>query len=150
MSSTTRTHGNVKEIQEEADARRCWPAFGELRPNISDETEFIRRWQRQRQEGYRIVYIEHNERIAVAAGFRVIHTMAWGRILYVDDLVALPAERGHGYGSCMLQWLQTEAQRCACDEAHLDTGYLRHSAHRAYLRNGFTLSCHHLSWTVPR
>jgi hypothetical protein len=31
---------------------------------------------------------------------------------------------------------------------HLDTGYHRQAAHKAYLRNGFELNCHHLAWKV--
>jgi hypothetical protein len=29
---------------------------------------------------------------------------------------------------------------------HLDTGYHRHLAHRAYLKNGFQIDCHHMAW----
>lgn len=48
----------------------------------------------------------------------------------------------------MLKWLQEHAKARQCDAVHLDTGYQRHAAHLAYLRNGFELNCHHLAWKV--
>lgn len=126
--------------------RRCYPAFRELRPHLDEQT-FLERWAEQSESGYEIVYIEHDGEIAAAAGFRELTTMAWGRVLYLDDLIATPARRGQGYGSALLQFLQRETIRRGLDEFHLDTGYGRHRAHRSYLRNGFSLICHHMSWT---
>lgn len=100
-------------------------------------------------EGYQIVYIEEGDVMVAAAGFRVMHTMAWGKILYLDDLVALGTRQGQGLGTTLLKWLQQEARDRHCAAVHLDTGYQRHAAHRSYLRNGFQLNCHHLAWDVP-
>jgi GNAT superfamily N-acetyltransferase len=135
----------VNEASNDEDIRRCWPVFHELRPHLG-EAEFIRRWQTQREEGYRIVYIESGGAVVAAAGFRVMNTMAWGKILYLDDLIALHTQQGRGWGSVLLAWLQEEARALHCDAVHLDTGYQRHAAHKAYLRNGFELNCHHLAW----
>jgi GNAT superfamily N-acetyltransferase len=135
----------IKEARSEEDVLRCWPAFHELRPHLT-QVEFIRRWTAQREEGYRIVFIESGEPVVAAAGFRLMNTMAWGRILYLDDLIALHTQQGRGWGSALLAWLQEEARALQCDGVHLDTGYQRHAAHKAYLRNGFELNCHHLAW----
>jgi GNAT superfamily N-acetyltransferase len=77
-----------------------------------------------------------------------MNMMAWGKVLYLDDLIALPAQQGRGWGSALLAWLQEQARAWHCDAVHLDTGYQRHAAHKAYLRNGFELNCHHLAWKV--
>jgi GNAT superfamily N-acetyltransferase len=74
--------------------------------------------------------------------------MAWGHVLYIDDLVALEAFHGAGLGTLLLQHLQAEARRAGCASVQLDTGYQRRLAHRAYLRNGFHLDCHHMAWPV--
>lgn len=137
----------VNEASNDEDIRRCWPVFHELRPHLG-EAEFIRRWQTQRAEGYRIVFIESGGAVVAAAGFRVMNTMAWGKILYLDDLIALHTQHGRGWGSALLVWLQEQARAWHCDAVHLDTGYQRHAAHKAYLRNGFELNCHHLAWKV--
>jgi GNAT superfamily N-acetyltransferase len=113
-----------------------------------DASEFVRRWQQQSKEGYQIVYIESGARVVAAAGFRTLHTMAWGKIIYLDDLVARSSERGRGFGTQLLQWLQATARQQDCDAVHLDTGFSRFAAHRSYLRNGFRLNCHHLAWSA--
>ncbi len=121
-------------------------AAGRCFMHCAPEAEFLRRWHIQRQEGYQIVFIESEGAVVAAAGFRYMNTMAWGKILYLDDLIALPAQHGRGWGSALLKWLQEHAKDRQCDAVHLDTGYQRHAAHLAYLRNGFELNCHHLAW----
>lgn len=135
----------IRNADREEDVRRCWLVFQELRPHLTEE-EFVQRWQTQREEGYGISYVESDGVIVAAAGFRVMNTMAWGKILYLDDLIALATQHGRGWGTIFLNWLQEKARIQQCDGMHLDTGYQRHAAHKAYLRNGFELNCHHLAW----
>jgi GNAT superfamily N-acetyltransferase len=139
------TSPKVNEAKSDEDVRHCWPVFHALRPHLA-EAEYMRRWQIQREEGYRIVFIEVGDTVVAAAGFRLMNTMAWSKILYLDDLIALPSQQGRGWGSALLKWLQAEALARQCDAVHLDTGYQRHAAHKAYLRHGFELDCHHLAW----
>jgi GNAT superfamily N-acetyltransferase len=140
---------DIRIAREEDEVRRCWPAFQELRPHLRSEEEFIARWREQAGEGYQVAYIVEGDRVPAAAGYRLMSTMAWGRILYLDDLVAVEASHGSGLGTALLQFLQGEARRLGCDALHLDTGYQRHRAHRTYLRNGFRMDCMHLAWKVP-
>jgi GNAT superfamily N-acetyltransferase len=138
----------IQRALDEASVRRCFPLFAELRPHLTVDL-FLRRWQEQAAAGYEIAFIEDGHgAVVAAAGFRELTTMAWGRILYLDDLIALPTRRGSGLGSSLLRHLQEEARARGCDEVHLDTGYGRHDAHRSYLRNGFDMICHHMSWAV--
>ena len=132
----------------EADVRQCWLAFRELRPHLQSEDEFVERWRKQTGEGYEAVYVKDGEKVVAAAGYRFLNTMAWGHILYIDDLVALRAFHRMGLGTLLLQYLQKEAKERGCAGVHLDTGYQRHLAHRAYLRNGFHIDCHHMAWPV--
>jgi GNAT superfamily N-acetyltransferase len=147
MHEMTSDSDLVAHARDEAAVRRCWHVFKELRPHL-DETEFVRRWRQQSSEGYQIVYIVSGARVVAAAGYRMLHTMAWGKIIYLDDLVALSDERGRGFGAQLLQWLQATARQHNCDAVHLDTGFSRFAAHRSYLRNGFRLDCHHLAWNA--
>ncbi|HVZ60318.1 MAG TPA: GNAT family N-acetyltransferase [Terriglobales bacterium] len=149
MVETTVGRG-IHVARSEAEVRRCWPAFHELRPHLRSEDELVERWRRQVPEGYRIIYVLEGEAVSAAAGYRDLHTMAWGHILYIDDLAAVRAFQGKGLGTLLLQHIQEEARRMGCDAIHLDTGYQRHLAHRAYLRNGFHIDCHHMAWAVDR
>lgn len=134
----------ILDAKNEIDIRRCFRVFTYLRPQL-DEAEFVKRVQVQAAEGYTIAYIESGEDIVAAAGYRVLHFLAWGKVLYLDDLITDPAKKKAGYGSALLEWVEQKGMELSCDEFHLDTGYRRHDAHRLYLKSGLDLSCHHLS-----
>jgi len=144
------TIADVRTAREESEVRRCWKAYKELRPHLRSEDELVERWRVQTREGFQIVYIPDGDTVLAAAGYRILNTLAWGHILYIDDLVAIAARHKTGLGTTLLQFLQEEARRLGCDAVHLDTGYQRHLAHMAYLRNGFRLDCHHLAWKAER
>jgi GNAT superfamily N-acetyltransferase len=78
-------------------------------------------------------------------GFRVGENLAWGRFLYVDDLVTLPGERSHGYGKALLDWLENYATQESCGQLHLDSGIQRKEAHRFYEREGLKVSSYHFA-----
>ena len=144
------TMADVRVAREEAEVRRCFNAYKELRPHLRSEDELVERWRNQTREGFQIVYIPDGDIVPACAGYRFLNTLAWGHILYIDDLVAISTRHKTGLGSTILQYLQEEARRMGCDAVHLDTGYQRHLAHLAYLRNGFQFNCHHLAWEVKR
>jgi GNAT superfamily N-acetyltransferase len=142
------TLADVRIAREESEIRRCWKAFKELRPHLRSEDELVERWRVQTREGFRIAYIAEGEAVLGAAGYRFLNTLAWGYIIYIDDLVAIAERHGTGLGTTLLKYIQEEARRAGCSEVHLDTGYQRHLAHVAYLRNGFRFAFHHLTWQV--
>jgi len=104
----------------------------------------------QRPEGYRLVAsFDEEGRAVAAAGFRVGHNLAWGRFLYVDDLITLPEARGEGHATALLRWMLDEAARLGCGQVHLDSGTERHAAHRLYLGVGMHISSHHFRIDSP-
>jgi len=143
---TKAQHLQIHHAETEADVRLCWPAFRELRPHLRSEEKFVERWRKQRNEGYRIIYVVEKESVAAAAGYRFFSTLAWGDVMYIDDLIALEAFQRTGLGTLLLRYLQAEARQAGCSSVQLDTGYHRHLAHRSYLRNGFHFDCHHMAW----
>lgn len=130
---------------EESQAlTKCFGVFKFLRPHL-DEVSFIERVRTQTREGYKIAYIEQENEIVAAAGYRVATFLAWGRVLYIDDLVTRPEKKRLGLAGALLDWLLEQGRQLGCDEVHLDTGFQRHDAHRLYLNKGFVLTCHHMS-----
>jgi GNAT superfamily N-acetyltransferase len=125
-------------------AARCFRVLSFLRPYLTEEL-FLERLRLQSREAYRIAYIAAEGQISAAAGYRVAHFLAWGKVLYIDDLVTHPDQKNKGMGGALLDWLLEQAKAQGCDEVHLDTGFQRHDAHRLYLNKGFKLACHHLS-----
>lgn len=130
---------------------RAARALGELRPRFADHDELAERIDAvQRLQGYRVAasFTSGEAReAAAAAGFRVLEMLAWGRVLYVDDLVTLPEHRGNGHADALFAWLAEEARRTACDELQLDSGVglERRAAHRFYFRHGMRISSFHFA-----
>lgn len=122
----------------------------ELRPHIASVEEFVARVNgEQRAEGYRIVASFDGRGSAVAAaGFRRLHTLAWGDVLYIDDLVTLESHRGQGHAHRLLEWILAESRRLGCAQIHLDSAPHRHPAHRLYLAERFHISSFHFSRDV--
>ena len=103
--------------------------------------------RRQRPTGYRVIgaFEDGAEEAAAAAGFRINEFLAWGKHLYVDDLVTVEGSRGRGLADRLFAWLEDEARHCGCTEFHLDSGVgeNRQDAHRFYFRHGLRIGAYH-------
>ncbi|MGA9033626.1 MAG: GNAT family N-acetyltransferase [Sulfuricaulis sp.] len=130
--------------ETEADIARCYPVMVELRPHLS-ASEFASRVQKQQATGFHLAYLEEAGEVRAVAGFRYLEMLAWGKILYVDDLVAAPAQRSRGHGGQLFDWLVAQAKQNNCDEFHLDSGVQRFGAHRFYLTRRMDIICHHFA-----
>lgn len=128
----------------DTDIQACFPVFSALRPHLQ-ESEFLPQVRRQQAQSYQILALRHEGRVKSIAGFRMAEFLAWGKILYLDDLSTLPGATSQGFAGLLLDWLRDHAKAAGCDALHLDTGYARHDAHRLYLRKGLHLTSHHLS-----
>lgn len=138
----------VREIPPEASSLAA-TALVELRPQAGDVTTIVARIDHQRMMGYRVAgsFDDGIDDAAAVAGFRTVETLAWGRILYVDDLVTVTARRGRGHATALMSWLEAEAERTGCAELHLDSavGPERADAHRLYFRHRMRISAYHFS-----
>ncbi len=123
----------------------CFDVFQVLRPHLKNKETFVSQVVRQQEQGYQIVAFKEKDRIVSAAGFRFAEFLAWGKVLYIDDLTTLPEARGQGCGGKLLDWLLDYAKQNQCKGLHLDTGYGRHQAHKLYLSKGLELNSHHLA-----
>lgn len=126
----------------EADTRACFPVMRELRPHLS-EAAFLEQVQRQSERGYRLASATVDGAVVGVAGFRLSEALAWGRYLYVDDLVTSAEHRSRGIGKALLEWLRRYAREHDCIQLHLDSGTQRTDAHRFYKREGMELSSYH-------
>lgn len=126
------------------DIKRCFPVMQELRPHL-DVEQFLQRVGRQRAASYQLCLVEDAGEVTAVAGFRTLECLAWGRVLYVDDLVTTETARSRGYGTALFGWLVDHARINDCDQLHLDSGVQRFGAHRFYLGRGMSISSHHFS-----
>ena len=139
----------LREI-EPGESARAFEAMRALRTHYTDEAQFVRRVDGvQRREGFRLVgaFDEADDRCLAVAGFRELHNLAWGHVLYVDDLSTHPDGRRRGCGRALLEWCAEEARRVGCDALHLDSGVEanRLDAHRLYLNTGMRITSFHFA-----
>lgn len=142
MSQKSKT---VVKIVEKKEIETVFDLMKELRPHLLTHTEFSTQIARQIQEGYSLIGLEVHNKIEACLGYRIFETLAWGKILYIDDLITAEKSHGNGYGAFLLNHTIEEAKRQNCHQVHLDSGYQRHAAHHVYLKHKFKLSCHHLA-----
>jgi GNAT superfamily N-acetyltransferase len=139
----------LKVARSDKDIEACYPVMSQLRPHIASPADFLLRVRRQMEQGYRLLSGipggSDVNRVVAVAGFRLTEMLAWGKALYVDDLITDSAERSKGYGEQLLQWLIRHAREQGCAELHLDSGVQRFDAHRFYLSQRMKISSHHFA-----
>jgi len=132
-------------VESDDDLVRACELLRELRPSLS-VTDMVVAVQAAREaHGYELACVEAAGEMVCVAGFVITFKLAWGRHLYVDDLVTDPQRRSQGAGSAMISWLKAYARERGCEQLHLDSGVQRFAAHRFYLRHGFDITSHHFA-----
>lgn len=135
----------ILQLRERASIRRCYPVIARLRPHLSEAT-FCEQVLRQiEMQGYHLVGLEDNGAIVAVAGYRFLENLAWGRYVYVDDLITDELHRGQGFGGLLFDWIARKAEREGCQSLHLDSGVQRFAAHRFYLGKGMEMTSRHFS-----
>ena len=134
----------VRIVETEADVLKIAEVMLQLRNTFNRDTLIAEIYQ-QRELGYQIAYVESGDEVLCVAGFVVGMKLAWGKHIYVDDLVTAERHRSKGAGRLMIEWLKSHARELGCRQLHLDSGVQRFAAHRFYLREGFNISSHHFS-----
>jgi GNAT superfamily N-acetyltransferase len=134
----------IKLAESDADLERLAPVLSELRPQFTS-SDLIARIKEQQKQGYLVAFAESGGEVLGVAGFVVGRKLAWGKHIYVDDLVTAERSRSKGVGGQLIKWLKAYARDQGCEQKHLDSGVQRFGAHRFYLRNRFDIASHHFS-----
>lgn len=135
---------DIALAQSDVEIAACFDVMVQLRPHLRRE-EFVPRIQAQQAQGYQFAYRRMGSKVVAAAGFRLLENLAWGRFLYIDDLVTDAAHRSQGHGDAMMNWLMAHARAAGCAELHLDSGVQRFGAHRFYLARRMDITSHHFA-----
>jgi GNAT superfamily N-acetyltransferase len=134
----------IKIAATDNEIEDCYPAMKELRADIAKES-FVGKVRALENFGYRLAYLQISGDPVAVAGFRIGESLAWGRHLYVDDLVTLASHRSQGYGAALLSWLSQVASKEHCNQLHLDSGVQRKDAHKFYNREGMQITSYHFA-----
>jgi len=135
----------VKLLESSNELELICPVLMQLR-QLFDTQGLRSQIELQRQEGYQLAYaVDDADTVLAVAGFVINTKLAWGRHLYVDDLVTLESARSSGAGAALLSWLKEHARQHNCKQLHLDSGVHRKGAHKFYFREGLHISSFHFS-----
>lgn len=146
----------MSEIREVAagETHRAAPALLELRPDAGPLDALISRVDAQRASGYRVVggFDDGQDEAAAVIGFKVTENLAWGRYLYIEDVVTRARGRGRGHAPALMEWVLDEGRRSGCGQVHLNSGVgsNRRGAHRFYFNSGLQISAHHFSMELEK
>lgn len=140
-------NNGVALAKDDQEIEKCYAVMAELRPHLA-RTEFIARVRRQQESAsYQLAYLADGD-VKAVAGFRISECLAWGKFLYVDDLVTAVGYRSKGYGGILFDWLVAYAREVGCDQFHLDSGVQRFAAHRFYLEKRMSIEAHHFGMSL--
>ena len=116
--------------------------MAELRPHLVKEN-FLSEIRAQEAEGFKLACLEDDGKVVAVAGYRIFSNLAFGRHIYIDDLVTTNSVRSKGYGVRLLDWLKEEARRENCSYFTLDSATHRHQAHKFYFKHNMTIAAYH-------
>ncbi len=133
----------IKELFSEQETKAAFGTMRQLRTHLSEEEYIGAVGRMRRSDGYRLVAAFDGGEVKCVAGFRVQELLAYGKVLYVDDLVADERARSGSYGRQVMDWLVEEAKRSGCGKLQLDSGVQRYRAHGFYFREGMKISSYH-------
>jgi GNAT superfamily N-acetyltransferase len=150
MQNANLMHESMRIFTADSDEeiRKCFPAIKQLRPHLIEDRILSQVRRQMEGHGYGLTALEVNGTVEAVAGYRIMECLAWGKILYVDDLITLESGRGKGFGGKLIDWLFETGKEKGCAEIHLDSGVHRFDAHRLYLKKKMIISCHHFSKKV--
>jgi GNAT superfamily N-acetyltransferase len=115
----------------------------ELRPAVPPDTYVPTVRAMMAGDGFRVAALRVDGDVRAVVGYRVLQTLLFGRVLYVDDLNTDPASRSLGLGRQLMAWLRVRAVELDCRELQLDSGVQRLDTHRFYVREGLTIAAYH-------
>ncbi len=147
MSDVSEVETTITEAETEAQIRACFTVMVQLRPHLTED-QFVAAVQRMRTGGYRLLAVTEEGHVRALAGFRLEEMLAYGRFLYVDDLITDESGRSRGFGALLFDRLKFIAHNENCVALHLDSGVQRRRAHRFYFREGMHIPSYHFSMPI--
>lgn len=118
----------------------------QLRPQF-DFKGLVTRIKIQQKNGYKLACVVSDGKVVCVAGFVTGYKLAWGKHIYIDDLVTHEKHRSTGVGKFLMEWFKSYARENGYEEIHLDSSVLRFPSHKFYLGSGFHIASHHFSIT---
>jgi GNAT superfamily N-acetyltransferase len=143
-ADTAGTRIEVRILKSEGELKTVAPILSQIRPHF-DLNELVARIKIQLKRGYKLAYVVSGEKVFCVAGFVTGYKLAWGKHIYIDDLVVSEEHRSTGAGKILMEWFKTYAKENGYEAIHLDSSVLGFASHKFYLESGFHIDSHHFS-----
>ncbi|HZH44603.1 MAG TPA: GNAT family N-acetyltransferase [Lysobacter sp.] len=132
----------VEPAETDTQIAATFDVMQQLRPHLARDGYVPLVRSMMASDGYRLAaLIDDAGAVRAVAGYRYMHMLYCGRLLYVDDLVTDESARSQGCGAWLLDWLKAQAREHGCREVQLISRVTREQAHRFYFREGFGIEC---------
>ena len=103
----------IKIALSDKEIMSCYKIMKELRPNVR-KNSFLKTIKRLGKENYQLAFVEDRGQVKSVAGFRITEDIAWGKHIYVGDLVTEEHQRSRGYGDKLFDFLIAHAKKNKC------------------------------------
>lgn len=133
----------IRNLSTDEEIEATFTVMSQLRSHLARKEYLATIRGMEDSGGYRLAAGFEDERVRCVAGYRFMKLLAYGKVLYVDDLVTDETARSRDFGGRIIGWLENEARKNGCEQLHLDSGVQRHDAHRFYFREGIKISSYH-------
>jgi GNAT superfamily N-acetyltransferase len=130
---------DINHCEDDDQIEAAFPIMHQLRPHL-EEAAFQEQIRRQMQAGYRLASAQIDGETVGVMGYRFNEDLAWGKTLYIDDLVVDESHRNRGVGEAFMKFAENECKRRNCKTLRLCSGLEKESAHRFYERIGMEKS----------
>lgn len=120
-------------LQSDEELIGAFDVMRELRPDLPDEKEFIRRVREgEEKAGYVLFGLESEGKLCAVCGVQPFITLYYDQMLWVCDLVTLSECRSMGYGKELLTQVEEWARESGYHTIGLSSRLFRKDAHRFY------------------
>lgn len=131
----------IEQAQTDAQIAGSFDVMVQLRPALERASYVALVRELMQSDGYRLTCLVDEGAVRAVAGYRIMHMLYCGRLLYVDDFVTDARVRSRGYGARLLSWLKETGRAQGCSELQLISRVVREQAHRFYFREGLGIEC---------
>jgi GNAT superfamily N-acetyltransferase len=131
----------VEEARTDAEIASTYDVMVQLRPSLERASYVALVRGLMASDGFRLASLVDQGEVRAVAGYRIMHMLYCGRLLYVDDFVTDARVRSRGYGARLLDWLKATGRAQGCVELQLISRVVREQAHRFYFREGLGIEC---------
>lgn len=125
----------IQELLESDSLLKAFPIVQQLRPHLN-ETAYLNFLKDMQKEGYRMFALCDTvidaEKIIAVIGVIQLTNLAYGKHLWVHDLITDVSHRSKGYGEILLSFINNLAKKNGCAVVALSSGFQRIGAHKFY------------------